>query len=282
MNRSMITATNTMTQLQKQLDLIGHNMANVNTNGYKKRDVQFGELLFQQFNNIKAPEAESEGRLTPAGIRQGVGARLGQTTLNLAPGAIQATNRQLDLALTNIGQFLQVMVEENGIQTPTLTRDGALYLSPINDGTNRVSLVTSEGHPVLDADGEPIEFLDQFKDLIISKEGRLTVNGNNGQAQNFELSVVQVNKPQLLEAKGNNLFGLPDFEALGLDENEVFMELNGDMRAEIGITQGALEQSNVDMAKEMTELMLTQRSYQFNAKSISLADQMMGLVNGIR
>jgi flagellar basal-body rod protein FlgG len=277
----MITATNTMTQLQKQLDNIGHNLANINTNGYKKRDVQFSELLFQQFDNIHSP-ADATGRLTPAGIRQGVGAKLGQTNLNLAPGAIQATNRPLDLALTKPGQFLRVMVEENGIQTPTLTRDGALYLSPLNDGTSQVSLVTSEGHPVLDSDGETIVFSDQFKDLIISKDGRLTVNGNNGQVQGFDLSVIQVNMPQLLEPKGNNLFGLPDFEALELEENDVSMELIGDMRAQIGITQGALEQSNVDMAKEMSELMLTQRSYQFNAKSISLADQMMGLVNGIR
>ncbi|MBD8069458.1 flagellar hook-basal body protein [Bacillus sp. PS06] len=281
MNRSMITATNTMTQLQKQLDNIGHNLANINTNGYKKRDVQFSELLFQQFNNNQS-QADAVGRLTPAGIRQGVGAKLGQTSLNLTQGSIQQTDRPLDLAFTKEGQFLQVLVEDNGIQVPSLTRDGALYLSPLNNGTNQVSLVTSEGHPVLDSDGELIVFLDQFKDLTISTDGRITVTGQDGQTQNFELSVVQVNKPQLLEAKGNNLFGLPNFAALGLEENEVMMQLVGQARAEIGITQGALEQSNVDMASEMSELMLTQRSYQFNAKSISLADQMMGLVNGIR
>lgn len=83
--------------------------------------------------------------------------------------------------------------------------------------------------------------------------------------------------------KNNNLLGLPDnLEDLGVTEAQVFTELNGALREQISIQQRALEQSNVDMAKEMTELLNVQRSYQFNARSITLADQMMGLVNGIR
>ncbi|WP_204524661.1 flagellar hook-basal body protein [Litchfieldia alkalitelluris] len=281
MNRSFLTATNTMTQLQKQMDTIGHNLANVNTHGYKKRDIQFSELLYQQFENPTSDQ-NAIGRLTPNGIRQGVGAKIGQTMLNLSTGAVQVTDRPLDLALTKQGQFLEVLVEENGIQVPHVTRNGALYLSPLNDGTNQVALVTAEGYPVLDTDGEPIVFLDQFKDMTISTDGQLTVNRQDGQSQQFDLSVLQVDKPQLLNPIGNNVYGLPNLEELGLAEEELFTQLVGDNRANIAITQGALEQSNVDVATEMSDLMIAQRSYQFNAKSISLADQMLGLVNGIR
>jgi flagellar basal-body rod protein FlgG len=64
--------------------------------------------------------------------------------------------------------------------------------------------------------------------------------------------------------------------------DEIVMELTGQDRDQISIKQGALEQSNVDLSKEMTDLIQVQRSYQFQARSINMADQMMGLINGIR
>lgn len=279
--RSMITATNTMSQLQKQIDTIGHNLANVDTTGYKKRQVNFSELLSQQFNN-QPVNAQEEGRLTPNGIRVGVGAKLGSTNMMMTQGAIKTTDRELDIAFTKENQFLQVLVDEDGIQVPRFTRDGALYLSPTNDGTNRVSLVTSGGNPVLDQDGEPIVFVDDIKEIQISANGELSVVPEAGAPQLFTLSVVQINKPQLLQAVGQNQFALPDLAALNIAEEDVFVALQGDLREQVSIQQRALEQSNVDLSTEMSDLMLTQRSYQFNAKSISISDQMMGLVNGIR
>lgn len=276
----MITATNTMSQLQKQLDIIGHNLANVDTTGYKKRQVNFSELLSQQFNNQPVNEQEV-GRVSPNGVRVGVGAKLGSTNMMMTQGAIKPTDRELDIAFTKENQFLQILVDENGVQVPRFTRDGALYLSPANDGTNRVSLVTSSGNPVLDQDGEPIVFVDNFNEIQISANGELTVVPQAGVPQTFNLSVVEIKKPQLLQAVGENQFALPDLAELGIAD-DVFVSLQGDLRGQVSIQQRALEQSNVDLTTEMSNLMLTQRSYQFNAKSISLADQMMGLVNGIR
>jgi flagellar basal-body rod protein FlgG len=277
MNRSMITATNTMNQLQKQMDTIGHNMANVSTTGYKKREVNFSELLYQQFNN-QPTQGNGVGRLTPDGIRLGVGARLGHTNALLSVGSIVATERPLDIALTKEGQFLQVQVEENGEQFTRYTRDGSLYLSPLGEGSGLVMLVTSEGHPVLDQNGESIVFEDNAENISISSTGQVSVTTGTG-TEVFDLGVVQMNRPQLLEAKGNNLFALPNLENLNITIDDVLTIVAGD---QIGIQQGSLEQSNVDLSTEMTELLVTQRSYQFNAKTISIADQMMGLVNGIR
>ena len=87
MNRTMITASNTLTQLQKQMDLISNNMANVDTTGYKKQNGTFTDMLFQQFNNQK-DETQEVNRLTPNGIRQGVGAKLAQTQLVMTQGSI--------------------------------------------------------------------------------------------------------------------------------------------------------------------------------------------------
>jgi flagellar basal-body rod protein FlgG len=274
--RSMITAANTMNQLQQQLDVISHNIANVNTNGYKRRQTTFGELLVQQFNNLP----REQNRLTPDGVRQGVGAKLAAASLVLKQGAIVDTGRPLDVALTKEGQFFRVLMQhENGTEEIGYTRDGAFYLSPSPENPNLLMLVTSEGHPVLDGNNEPIFINENFKEIQISPTGTMTVIAENGDIiQTVDLGVTTILRPQLLESLGDNLYGLPDF----INEADVAVNMTGNLREQIGMQQSALEQSNVDLATEMTDMLITQRSYQMNAKSISFSDQMLGLINGIR
>src|SRR5699024_2654286 len=144
----------TMNQLQHQIDTIGHNLANSQTTGYKSRQAEFSSLLFQQINNLTDPE-NARGRITPDGIRVGTGARLGAINNQLSLGAVQTTNRDLDAMLLNEHDFFQVQVEENGVNEIRYTRDGAFYVSPVNE--NEVLLVNRDGHPVMGADG-PIQF----------------------------------------------------------------------------------------------------------------------------
>lgn len=280
MNRTMITATNTLSQLQKQLDIISNNMANIDTNGFKRREATFTELMYQQFNNQRNVAAEVN-RLTPNGIRQGTGAKLAQAQLVMTQGPIKSTDRPLDTAFTKENQLYKVLVQTEAGSEIQYTRNGAFYLSPV--GENELALVTADGHSIVDENENPIYITGEPKDYSIDPNGRLTVTKTDGTVQAFNLAVVQVNKPQFLESKGNNLYGLPtNFAQLNVGLEEIFTDLVGPLRNEIGIQQNALESSNVDMAKEMTDLMNTQRTYQFQSRSISIADQMLGLVNGIR
>ncbi|MDQ0154279.1 flagellar hook-basal body protein [Robertmurraya andreesenii] len=280
MNRTMITATNTLSQLQKQLDIISNNMANIDTNGFKRREATFTELMYQQFNNQRNLAAEVN-RLTPNGIRQGTGAKLAQAQLVMTQGPIKTTDRPLDTAFTKENQLYKVLVQTEAGSEIQYTRNGAFYLSPV--GVNELALVTADGHSIVDEYENPIYITGEPKDYSIDPNGRLTVTKTDGTVQAFNLAVVQVNKPQFLESKGNNLYGLPtNFAQLNVGLEEIFTDLVGPLRNEIGIQQNALESSNVDMAKEMTDLMNTQRTYQFQSRSISIADQMLGLVNGIR
>ena len=106
---------------------------------------------------------------------------------------------------------------------------------------------------------------------------------NEGGQQTFELGVVSVQKPQFLEKTGGNLYRLPNnFDQLGVTEYDILTELTGNLRGEISMKQGALETSNVDLSKEMTDLITAQRMYQFQSRSVTMADQMLGLVNSIR
>lgn len=282
MNRTMFTATNTLSQLQKQMDMISNNMANIDTAGYKRREASFTDLLVQEYRNQPNNALEPQNRMTPFNIRQGNGARLGQIQMNLTQGNIKTTDRPLDTAFTAEGQFYRAMVQnEDGSSAMRLTRNGALYLSPLSD--NESMLVNSDGHAILDENNQPITITGNVKNFNINKSGLLTAEMYNGTSQEVNLGVVLINKPQFLEQKGANLLGLPDNLAeLGITEEEVMMNLTGPLRNQIAIQQGVLEQSNVDMSKEMTDLINVQRSYQFHSKSITLADQMLGLVNGIR
>ncbi|OXB93422.1 flagellar biosynthesis protein FlgG [Parageobacillus galactosidasius] len=277
----MITAANTMAQLGQQLDVISNNIANSNTTGFKRRETNFGELLAQQFTNLPNDKAT---RLTPNGVRYGVGARLAETNLVLAQGALTKTDRALDVALAKEGQFFRVLVQgENGAQKIGYTRSGAFYLTPSAENPNELMLVTSDGHPVLDENNAPILLPEGFKNIAISNNGTITAVASDGRVmRRANIGITTILRPQLLQSVGDNIFTLPDLNALNVNETDVAVNMIGNLRNQISMTQGALEQSNVDLGTELTDMMITERSYQLNARAISLSDQMLGLINGIR
>lgn len=277
MNRSLITATNTMSQLQKQFDIISNNIANSQTNGFKKRDTSFADLVFQEINN--QPSVNSEvGRLSPHGIRQGVGAKIAKSMMVLEQGSIKNTDRALDIAFTKSNQFLKVLVQDENGSAVRFTRNGALYVSPT--GNNELALVTQEGYQVLDENENPIVFSNEHDDFTFFNNGAFQANHKNGQAFTVNLGVIALNKPQFMEQKGDNLIGLPNDPAV--DPAMVYTDITGAARNSIGIQQRALEASNVDLSKELTDMMNVQRALQFQSRSITVSDQMMGLINGIR
>ena len=282
MNRTMITATNTMSQLQLKMDLIGNNLANVSATGYKSKEGTFSDLLVQQFNN-QHNAGEEIGRLTPEGIRQGTGAKLGLVKLSLTQGSLKSTERDLDVALTKPDLFFKIFTTDaSGTTDLQFTRDGAFYLSPSADEANQLDLVTSSGAQVLDQWNRPISIVGDVSSISITEEGVLVVATSDGQEQAFDLGVISVQNPQYLESKGGNLFSLSNNVNAGVMPEEIYTDLIGGLRENISMQQGHLESSNVDMSKEMTDLITAQRLYQFQARSVTIADQMLGLVNGLR
>ncbi|APC49721.1 flagellar hook-basal body protein [Virgibacillus halodenitrificans] len=277
MSRTMIQAAVTMNQLQSKLDLIGNNMANSETTGYKNRSADFSSLLFQQIDNLK-DEANAVGRLTPEGVRIGSGAKLGTPSFDLNQGSITETGRTLDAALLRENHFFQVQVTENGIVETQYTRDGAFYLSPINNNED-VMLTDKNGNPIIGENGS-IVIPAGFDSIDIHPNGQVSVKRGDQTEIAGNITVVEAVRPRLLEATGNNSFRLPaNMAELGYQPFEVMQGV--EPGTEI-IKNGALERSNVDISKEMTDLIMTQRSYQFNARTISMSDQMMGLINQVR
>lgn len=271
----MITASNTMFELQKQIDNISHNLANTDTTGYKAKNTSFSELIRQQIEQVNEKNNEvAASRKTPPGLRLGVGAVM-TDRLTHKQGSLKETGRDLDIALTSPYQYFQVNVDGE-VQ---YTRDGAFYLTPAARNANQMQLVTKEGHAVLDENGNPISFNQRYKHIKVDDSGSVTVSSDNqGEAPlRFNLGIVRAVKPQALTEEGSNLFSVSDeLRATAL------INLNGAGRQDISLKQGFLESSNVDVSKEMTDLISSQRSYQMNSRAITMGDQMMGLINSVR
>ncbi|CAM3966357.1 flagellar hook-basal body protein [Alkalicoccus chagannorensis] len=278
MNQAVFNSSVTMGQAQHKMDTVSDNMANLDTHGYKRRDTSFADLMFQQVNNQRVGPYE-EGRETPEGIRRGSGAGVAQTAIRMEQGALQETGRTWDLALTEPDYFFEVAAGDDGSRR--FTRDGAFYLSPdpANEGVN--FLVDGNGENVLNADGEPVEVPATAEDgmMQVNAFGEVLQLGPDGEETVVEqLNTVNITRPQLLESTGENLLQFPDLAELELDEADVLEETAG---AEV-IQPEALEQSNVDMGQQMSDMIAAQRHYQLNASALNMTDQMRSMIANLR
>ncbi|NEW08879.1 flagellar hook-basal body protein [Paenibacillus sp. SYP-B3998] len=287
MNNSMINSSVSMQSLQQKLDILSNNIANVNTNGFKKKEASFEDVL----TNVKGqPEGfRQQGRFSPLGFNQGWGSRLVQIQTNLSQGPIQSTGNPTDFAIQGDGLF-EVSVSKldaNGNQVfqPAWTRNGAFNLSLGANG-NTV-LTTKEGHFVTGSDGNPIRIPNGYRP-VVEPDG--SVKGYSQQDPSAtplnlgEIKLVRVVRPQLLHDVGDNLYGLP----AGITAEEqanILQTVNGteeNPAERVTLMQGYLEQSNVKLSDEMTDLVMVQRVLQLNSRAITSADQMMNVANNLR
>lgn len=273
MNIQMNTAATTMRELQKKVDMIANNVANVNTAGYKRQEANFSDALVQSIEKQAHPSQEV-GRQTPYGLRIGSGAIFSQTSLQTEQGTVKQTDRPLDFMIQGDSGFFRIA---SGDQT-LYTRDGSFQAQPVPN-SNQVRLVTANGDAVLGANNQPILFDGDYKEIKTSANGTIEVSYRDPAKQptQIQLSIANINRSNLLEKVGGNRYQLPGTEAEQTASGNLQIGNN-----DIQISQGALEMSNVDMTDEMTELIATQRLLESQGKAITFADDMMGLVNTIK
>ncbi|MGO4110649.1 flagellar hook-basal body protein [Paenibacillus sp. YAF4_2] len=274
MNSSMINASVSMNALQQKLDMLADNIANVNTVGYKRKEATFEDLLN---NTSKQPEAFNQpGRLTSLNFNQGWGSRLSMIQPNLQQGTIKTTDKDTDLAIEG-DALLEVTVNANGDRA--YTRSGALQLTV--DANGDTILATAEGYPVTasTAAGEgPLVLPNGYK-LRVNPDG--TAQGVAKDGSTIELGsikLVQATRPSGLTLVADNLYEIAD----GINVADVLQNVTPNGVNGIALRQGALEQSNVNLGDEMTDLINVQRAYQLAARALTSSDTMMGLANSLR
>ena len=259
MLRAFSTAATGMTAQQMMVDVIANNLANINTTGFKRSQIDFQDLLYVKMSD---PGAEvASGIKTPVGLEVGNGVRPASTIRVFTAGEFQNTGRKLDIAIQGDG-FLQVTMPNGDIR---YTRDGALQIN--RDG----ALVTTTGYAIEPAITVPIDAVS----IDIGKDGGVNVTDPAGTSSVVgTIQLVRFSNPSGLSAEGDNL--LAQTEASGTPNTGTAGE-NG-----FGSIQaGFLEKSNVQMVTELVNLITAQRAYEINSRAIRAGDDMLRTANSV-
>lgn len=266
MLRSMYSGVSGMRGFQTKLDVIGNNIANVNTVGFKTGRVMFKDIMSQTISGVTAPEEGTSGGINARQV--GLGTSIGSIDTIHTGGSAMTTNNPLDLRIDGDGFFL---VKLSGDQeVPFLTRAGDFQVDALGQ------LVTSDGLLVCNADGDALDPIvtGGVTAFSISSDGTITTklaDGTTGTAG--PIGLAKVTNPAGLEKIGGNLYrvttnAIADGE---LDAGYTTPNANGAG----GLVVGELEMSNVELTAEFTEMIVAQRGFQANSRIITTSDEVL-------
>ncbi len=252
MNLSLYSAATGMEAQQLNLNTISNNLANVNTPGFKRSRIEFQDLLYQK---PRSAGAESGGgNLVPTGIEIGNGSRVSSTSKVFTQGQVTSTGEKLDIAIQGDG-FLEVQRPDG---TTAYTRAGSLKVSPTGQITNGDGLPILSGFQAVPAGTTNIN---------ISENGEVTYQGASG-SQTSRITLTRFANPAGLGSLGGNLY--EETPASGTPESGSPGEQGFGT-----VLQGYIETSNVNIVEEMVNLIVAQRAYEINSKSIQTSDEML-------
>jgi len=265
MMRALWTAGLGMTGQQFNVDVIANNLANVNTVGYKKERVEFKDMIYEKLN--QGYSYNGSGR--PVNLQIGHGAFPVATVKSYSTGNFEKTENPLDFAIDGPGFF--VIKGDQG--KPVYSKDGSFKISLSEEGSK---LVTSDGYPVLDDAGNEIFINEDINKVIVGGTGDIMYLDQDGNPQSLgqKLGVVSFNNVSGLESLGENFLG-----ATSASGQAVSAEQSATKSV---VQQRFLESSNVQVVEEMVKLIMAQRAYEINSKSIQSADEMLGMANNLR
>jgi len=244
-----------MKNSQTKLDVIGNNIANVNTSGYKKSNINFQDMMSQ---TTSAAQGAGGGRGGINASQIGLGSQQGAISNVHTPGAPQTTNNPLDFAIDGDGMFA---VQGDG--ATYYTRAGNFYLDDNGD------IVNANGYYLQANGGGAINIPEDADGFSVQPDGTVNYTIGDNTVAAGQIALAKFSNPSGLEKVGGNLYaatnnsGQPNLGAPGGD--------NGSGE----IVSGALEMSNVDLSEEFTEMITAQRSFQANTRIITTSDEIL-------
>jgi flagellar basal-body rod protein FlgG len=263
MVRSLWSAASGMIGQQANIDTISNNIANVNTTGFKKIRSEFEDLLYQTVKVAGTPATEDT--VVPTGVQMGHGVKLSATQRQFTQGALQNTENVSDMAIQGDG-FFRVLQYDGSY---AYTRDGSFKID------SNGQLVSSNGYKVMPEIVMPQGFLPDS--LAVSQDGRVSVKvagGDTpidvGQVGLFRfpnpegLQSIGENSYKVSNASGDPIAGRPGYDGMGKT------------------VQKFLEMSNVSVVREMVDMIVAQRAYEFNSKAIQTSDNMLGTATSLK
>ena len=261
MVRSLFTAATGMIAQQTQVDVTSHNIANVNTMGYKKNRAEFADLMYQVMSYAGTPTSTTTTH--PTGIEVGLGVRPQAITKIHSQGYFKETGNNLDMVIAGNG-FFQVQMPDG---TTAYTRNGAWKLD--SDG----NIVNDDGLQLVPNITIPAD----ATQISIGLDGTVSVLQPCAaeMQQVGQIEIVNFINPAGLHSSGDNLFletGASGAPIIGIAGQDGLGQ----------IKQGFVEMSNVQLVEEMTELITGQRAYEANSKAITTSDAMLQTTNELK
>ncbi len=259
MIRALWSAATGMNAQELRTSVISNNLANVNTTGFKQSEASFQDLMYQTY--LVAGAINPGGGQVPTGIQLGMGTKTTGVKKIFTQGDYTQTDNQLDMSIEGDGFFrIQHNDEEVYTRAGNFTLDSEGYIT------------TDAGDRLLPEIAIPVE----ATTISLQPNGKLTIYGSKQEVLNEEdIDIATFINPAGLYALGGGLFrvtegsgparvGTPGLEGRGTVSNRT------------------LEMSNVSIVDEMVSMIVGQRAYEANSKSIQTADSMLSLANSLK
>jgi flagellar hook protein FlgE len=303
MLRSMYAGISGLRGFQSKLDVIGNNIANVNTPGYKKSRIEFADILSQTTAGGTAPNPNAAPPTAGTNPKQiGLGSTVGAIDVIHTQGNLMTTNVPSDLAIQGNGFF---MVSPNGDPALDNTRKDFYLTRAGNFQVDAAgNLVNNNGMFVLNSNGKPINLLTsvtggtpaptgtdaKVDSYSIGQDGSITVNWSDstpasGKAVSIDdtekIAVGYITNPAGLNKVGGNLYSWSPSADVTVGKNSNAMGAFDALAGVAGkagrgdIVEGELEMSNTDLSEEFTEMIVAQRGFQANSRIITTSDSIL-------
>jgi flagellar basal-body rod protein FlgG len=259
MIRALYSAASGMSAQELAVDNIAHNLSNANTVGFKSRQIQFQDLLYQTM--VQPGAAAGSQTVVPTGLQVGLGTRAASNEIVLTQGNFANTSNPLDVAIQGNG-FFQIL-QANG--QLAYTRAGSFHLD--REG----NLVTLDGLSL-----QPqITIPPGAQSITIAPDGTITyaLPGQTAAQNGGQIQLATFQNAAGLNSIGRNLFTPTDASGDPTVGNPGGQEGLG------SLLQGYTEQSNVSVVDEFVNLIMSQRAYEANSRVVQAADQMYQKVN---
>lgn len=250
----MYSGVSGMKNFQTKLDVIGNNIANVNTIGYKKSTINFQDLISQNMSNSGTNP-----------MQVGLGTTTSAINVNHNPGSVMSTGIATDLAIMEKGFFVVQDPEAPAGEGQFLTRSGSFSVTADGD------LVTAQGYNVLDSAENPINVAG-YDSFSINRSGE--VIGRQADGTETTIAFVGISNPENpegLKKVGGSMYDVPP---------NTPTVTAAQANTEIG--SGMLEMSNVDLTEEFTEMIIAQRGFQANSRTITTSDEILQEVMNLK
>lgn len=263
MMRALWSAASGMVAQQTNMDIVAHNLANVDTYGNKKVRAEFQDLLYQTLRD--AGGNSSATTTYPQGKQIGLGVRVSATHRVFTQGPLQTTDKSTDVGIQGDG-FFQIRLPSGEF---AYTRDGSFKID------SNGNLLTTDGYTVSGGITFPTNISQDS--IVIAQDGTVSYTGEDGTTtQVGTIEIYRFINPEGLSALGKNLYRPNDASG-----NATLVDLNAAGESN-SLAQGTVEMSGVQVVEEMVNMIVAQRAYESNSKAITTSDSMLEIANGLK